>query len=77
MTTSGYSSNVVLTLIICGVEIALSHVGSSLFIVRESKHSFAKGNAELVVSVDGVEDRKTVFLPHGISSGTSMHVYYM
>ena len=60
----------------CGVELALSHVGSKFVVVRESQNSFAAGEAQLLISVDGIEDKKTVVIPNGIPAGTSVRVDY-
>ena len=77
MNSTSHSSNVILTLIVCGVELALSHVGSQFCIVRDAIQSFGESEAELVISVYGVEDRKPVFLPHGITAGKSSQVFYL
>jgi hypothetical protein len=76
MKISGYSSTVVLTLIVCGAELALSHVGSSHVIVRGAVESFPSGEAYLVVSVDGKKESRPVVLPEGIVAGNSQKVKY-
>lgn len=77
MSTSGYSSKIMLTLIACGVELTLSHVGSEFVIVKNAIEPIASCNAEIVVSVDGETKSRPVFLPHGISSGTDTQVLYL
>jgi len=51
---------------VCGVELALSHVGSQFLIVRDAPCSYNEGPAEIIISVDGVVERTEVFLPHGV-----------
>lgn len=71
----GYSSAVVLTLVVGGMEIALSHVGSKCVILLEDHGAFPPDNAELIVTVDGNEDRQSVYLPHGILPGQQRVAY--
>ena len=77
MNLSSHSSNVVLTLLVCGVELALSHVGSQFLIVRDAPCSYNEGPAEIIISVDGVVERTEVFLPHGVRVGRSNRVLYI
>jgi len=76
MNSSGYSSTVILTLFICGAELALSHVGSEFFVVRESTTEYESADAEIMISVDGVERKNKVFLPNGIAAGEFIKVTY-
>jgi hypothetical protein len=71
-----HSSAVVLTLLVCGVEIALSHLAANYFIVRSTDREFGATNAELVVKVDGDERRCSVYLPYGIQAGKLSRVTY-
>ena len=76
MSKSGYSSTVILTLVVCGIELALSHVGSKFVIVKQVLKDIESCNAELVVSVDGKVKRTSVYLPHGIGVGSDQQVLY-
>lgn len=76
MNTPGYSSTVVLTLFICGAELALSHVGSEFFVVRESAVEYESSDAEIMISVDGIEKKDRVLLPNGIAAGEFVKVNY-
>ena len=77
MSKSGYSSKILLTLIVCGTELALSHVGSRFVIIKQSLESFDSCNAELLVSVDGKVKKKSVYLPYGIAAGSDQQVLYL
>ncbi len=57
----------VLTLLVGGMEFALSHVNSSNVILRDAEVNFASTEAQLMVVVDGVVQQQQIFLPHGIS----------
>lgn len=72
-----YSSCVTLTLIVCGCEVELARVGSSSVLVKESRQSFDPCDATLVVEVDGVPQRRDIFLPHGIVVGDRVEVSYI
>jgi hypothetical protein len=63
---SGYSSKVALTLLIDGDKLALSHVGSSRFVVRDACEPRPAGNAEIVIEVNDSAERYKVFLPQGL-----------
>jgi len=76
MNSPGYSSTVILTLFICGAEVALSHVGSKFFVVRQSEVEFEASDAEIMISVDGVQKKDKVFLPNGIAAGEFIKVAY-
>lgn len=76
MSKSSYSSKIVLTLFVGGLKLALSHVGSRFVIVKQSAREIDSCEAELVVSVDGEEKRKEVYLPQGVSAGTDTQVLY-
>lgn len=76
MKSPGYSSTVILTLFICGAELALSHVSSDFCVVRESEFYIDGGEAQLLISVDGVEEKRTVIVTEGIPAGRSVRVSY-
>jgi hypothetical protein len=63
---NGYSSKVALTLLVDGVKLALSHVGSSKFVVRDHCDPHPAGDAEIVIEVNESAERYKVFLPHGL-----------
>jgi hypothetical protein len=63
---NGHSSRVALTLLIDGVELALSHVGSSRFVVRDPCDPRPAGDAEIVIEVNDSAERYKVFLPRGL-----------
>ena len=44
--------------------------------MRESDTSFDGGEAELLISVDGIEEKKIVIIPKGIPAGRSVRVSY-
>lgn len=75
-TRNRYSASVLLTLIVCGIEFSLSHVGPDFLIVRDTQQAIEKCEAELVVSVDGVEDRRVIRLLNDIESGLFKEVRY-
>lgn len=76
MKRSCHSSDVILTLFIRGSELSLSHVGSDFRIIRESEFEIEGGEAELLISVDGVEEREAVIISD-IPSGRSVRVAYV
>ena len=63
---NGYSSKVVLTLLIDGMQLALSQVGASRFVVRDKCDLLPPSNAEIVVEVNGSAERYKIFLPNGL-----------
>ncbi len=63
---SGSSSKVKLTLYVNGLELALSHVGSRQFVVRDKCEPCPAGEAEIVIEVNGSAERYKVFLPNGL-----------
>lgn len=65
MPVSGYSSQVRLTLIADGRALPLSQIGPGYAILREPA-SIGPCNADLIVSVDGIERRICVRLVDGI-----------
>ena len=62
----GYSSSVRGWLVVAGHRIALAQVGPSMCVIR-GNHSVPPMRAELLFEIDGVESRRGVYLPHGIS----------
>jgi hypothetical protein len=76
MIPPAHSSSVVLTLLTCEVEVAVSHLAANYLIVRDSQCSFEAIAAEIIVNVDGHERRHSVFLPHRIPLGELMSVSY-
>ena len=63
---NGYSSKVALKLLIGGRTLALSHVGSSRFVVRDKCDPQPPGDAELVIEVNESAESCQVFLPFGL-----------
>jgi len=62
----GYSSKVALTLLVGGMNLALSHVGPRGFIIRDECEPIAEGDAELIIKVNQSINKYKIFLPHGI-----------
>jgi hypothetical protein len=60
------SADVVLTLIVGGKLLALSHVGPNEIIVRDDCKPIPAGDAKLFIRVDESKRVRDVFLPHGI-----------
>jgi hypothetical protein len=65
-TVAPYSAEVVLSLLIGGVTLSLSHVGPNEIIVRDECEPIPAGNAKLFIRVDESKKVRDVFLPHGI-----------
>lgn len=63
---NGYSSRVALRLLINGRDLALSHVGSRNFVVRDHCSPLPAGDAELVIEVNDSAERYKVMLTHGL-----------
>jgi hypothetical protein len=61
-----YSAKVVLSLLVGGVSLALSHVGPNELIVRDECEPIPSGDAKLYIRVDESKRVRRVFLPHGI-----------
>jgi hypothetical protein len=61
-----YSAEVVLSLLVGGVSLALSHVGPNEIIVRDACEPIPAGEAKLYIRVDDSRKVRKVFLPHGI-----------
>jgi hypothetical protein len=61
-----YSAEVVLSLLVGGVSLALSHVGPNEIIVRDACDPIPAGDAKLYIRVDESRKVRKVFLPHGI-----------
>lgn len=68
MRSPGYSSNVVLTLLIGNTCLQLSHVGPRTFTIRDSFPCSDPNDAVIVIQVDDIKEQLPVFLPHGIQS---------
>jgi hypothetical protein len=49
-----------MTLVACGIEMSISHLGDDFLIVRESSIETENCDAELIVNVDGIENRRKV-----------------
>ena len=68
--SDGYSAQVSLMLLVNGMSLALSHVEPSEIRVRDSCVAIVDGcNAQLVITVNGRSESKSIFLPSGIRSG--------
>lgn len=63
---NGYSSHVVLCLLIGGMRLSLSHVGPSGLVVRDDCEPMPSGSAEIEITVDDSVKVHKVFLPHGV-----------
>lgn len=63
---NGYSSKVALTLLVDGMSLALSHVGSRQFVVRDPCEPRPASDAEIVIEINNATNRYKVFLPHGL-----------
>ena len=63
---SGYSAKVVLTLIVGGRSLSLSHVGPSEIVVRDQCEPIPPGDAKLLIRVDSSKKARSIFLPNGI-----------
>ena len=63
---NGYSSKVALTLLIDGRKLALSHVGSSRFVVRDPCDPQPASDAEILIEVNDSAESYKVFLPFGL-----------
>ncbi len=66
MASSSYSSRVGLTLIIDGLQLAVSHVGNSGLMISGPCQPVPSGEAELIVSIDERHETHKIFLPDGI-----------
>lgn len=62
-------------LVIGDQSLPLSHTNESDVILSEPVAPFPPTDAELVVTVDGVERRRNVHLPHGITPQETRVVY--
>ena len=62
----GYSSSVRGWLVVAGHRLRLAQVGPTKCVIRDS-HSAPPMDAELHYEIDGVESRRTVYLPNGIT----------
>jgi hypothetical protein len=61
-----YSAEVVLSLVVGGVSLSLSHVGPNELIVRDECEQIPAGEARLYIRVDESRKVRTILLPHGI-----------
>lgn len=67
-----------LTLSVCGLEMALSHVGGDFLVVRNASQAIQGGQgADLRISIDGVVTRKRILLPHCIPAGQFQRVAFI
>ncbi len=68
MATTGYSTDVSLTLIYeDGAQLNVSHVGNSGLMITGDCPRLSPGRATLIVSIDGREILHPIVLPEGIS----------
>jgi hypothetical protein len=65
--TDGYSAKVRLTLIVSDLRLSLCQVCPSVVFLHKSCTPIPPTEAIIVISVDGKEKTRRVFLPHGIS----------
>ena len=66
LSPKGHSAIVAMKLLIGDIQLGLSHVGSSGFVVADDCGPIPACEAQIVVSIDGRERTTNVFLPHGI-----------
>ncbi len=66
MQTASRSAKVVLTLVVDGQRLSLSHVGPNEVIVRDECEAIPSGDATLLIQVDESRKKRSVFLPHGV-----------
>ncbi|HEX2100962.1 MAG TPA: hypothetical protein VHF69_09875 [Candidatus Synoicihabitans sp.] len=54
-------------LIVGSKNLAVAKVGPDFIVLKEPAH-LKPSHAELVVEIDGIEDRSSIFLPDGVSA---------
>jgi len=64
--SSGYSAKVALTLLVDGVQLALSRVGPASIVVRDECQSLPPCNAKILIEVDDSKESLDVYLPDGV-----------
>jgi hypothetical protein len=64
--SSGYSAKVALTLLVDGVQLALSRVGPAGIVVRDECQPIAPCDATILIQVDQAEEALKVYLPDGV-----------
>jgi len=74
-TRDSYSAKVVLTLIVGGTELALSHVGPSGLIVRDDCNPIPACSAKLLIQIDDALESTDIFLTHGIAGPRKRAAY--
>jgi hypothetical protein len=74
-TCNGYSSKVALRLLIGDSDLALSHVGSRNFVVRDPCGPLPAGEAELVIEVNDSAERYKVHLIRGLTGPNELVEY--
>lgn len=62
----GYSATVRMRLIVGTKRLGVTKVGPDFIVLKESIH-VKPSHAELIVEIDGVEDRSRIFLPDGLN----------
>ncbi len=63
---SGYSTQVALTLVVNGQQLAVSHVGNSGLRIDEPCDPIPATQATLVVSIDDKTEERSIYLPDGV-----------
>jgi len=64
--TKCYSTKVALTLVVNGLQLAVSHVGNSGLMVSDPCEPIAASNARLLVDIDDSRKVHNIFLPNGL-----------
>ncbi len=72
----GHSATVKLRLLVGDQEYALARVGPGEVGLRDVCEPVSPTHGIIVVSVDGVENRREVFLPNGIGADGERVVYF-
>jgi hypothetical protein len=62
----GYSAKVVLTLKVGEQRLALSHLGPTEMVVRDSCDPIPPGDAKILIQVDERKTKRRVYLPEGV-----------
>jgi len=70
-----YSAKIVLTLIVGGTKLALSHVGPSGLIVRDDCNAIPACSAKLIIQIDSSVESIDIYLPHGIAGPRKRAAY--
>ncbi len=70
-----YSSQVTILLLIAGVELEVAQVTNSVLFLREPFETDVE-SAELIIRVDGTENRNPIVVPQGIRRDSRLVSYF-